>query len=140
MFQGDTAGDTAGCIFSQNLLVPDATAAEIAAAAGGAVTPTAPAPVAPAAPTASVTTCSGAPVVAPPAAPSASATPPAAGALDLGTCPEAGIIFGVGFDGRKEASFEPANQVQITHGSAQSKTPLISWMLTEGGAGRGSFY
>lgn len=31
----DTADDQEGCIFSQNLLVPDATAAEIAAAAGG---------------------------------------------------------------------------------------------------------
>jgi len=40
----DTADDTLGCIFSQNLLVDDATAAEITAAVGGAAAPaTAPA-------------------------------------------------------------------------------------------------
>ena len=40
----DTQNDSVGCIFSQNLLVEDATAAEVSAAAGGAAAPAAPAP------------------------------------------------------------------------------------------------
>jgi hypothetical protein len=45
----DTADDTLGCIFSQNLLVDDATAAEITAAVGGAAAPAAAPATAPAA-------------------------------------------------------------------------------------------
>ena len=44
----------------------------------------------------------------------------AAGALDLGSCKNAALAFGVGFDGRKEASFEPDDQATFKHGSAQS--------------------
>lgn len=40
--------------------------------------------------------------------------------LDFGSCPNAGIVFGPGFDGRKEDSFQPADTTQFTHGSAQS--------------------
>jgi hypothetical protein len=48
-FTCDDANDPTGCIFTQNLLVEDATAAEISAAAGGAAA-AAPASVAAAAP------------------------------------------------------------------------------------------
>ena len=48
----------------------------------------------------------------------------AAGSLDLGSCPNAAIAFGVGFEGRKEASFEPDDQTTFKHGSAQSIQPV----------------
>jgi hypothetical protein len=43
--------------------------------------------------------------------------------LDFGSCPNAGIVFGPGFDGRKENSFQPADKTQFTQGSALSKLP-----------------
>ncbi|CAI4211919.1 unnamed protein product [Parascedosporium putredinis] len=39
--------------------------------------------------------------------------------LDLGSCTDPTIQFGVGFDGRKEASFAPSNNADFNHGSAQ---------------------
>jgi hypothetical protein len=63
----DTADDTLGCIFSQNLLVDDATAAEITAAVGGAAAPAAAPATAPAA-SAAVEIASTASTDAPPAA------------------------------------------------------------------------
>jgi hypothetical protein len=42
--------------------------------------------------------------------------------LDFGSCPNAGIVFGPGFDGRKEDSFQPADKTQFQHGSAQSES------------------
>ena len=144
---GDTADDTAGCIFSQNLIVDDATADEIASAAGGASSG-ASASGSTAAPAASNSTGDAAACAADPAAsadPSASADPaasastaPAAaasgnstastGAVDLGSCTDPAIAFGVGFDGRKEASFQPDDTTTFTHGSAlstSSRFPLL---------------
>lgn len=42
----------------------------------------------------------------------------AKGQLDLGSCTNPAIVFGPGFDGRKEDSFQPADKNQFTHGSA----------------------
>jgi hypothetical protein len=53
------------------------------------------------------------------AAAGGAAAPPAG--LDFGSCPNAGIVFGPGFDGRKESSFQPADKTQFTQGSALSK-------------------
>lgn len=39
--------------------------------------------------------------------------------LDFGSCTDPTIQFGVGFDGRKEASFAPSNNADFNHGSAQ---------------------
>jgi hypothetical protein len=63
----DTADDTLGCIFSQNLLVDDATAAEITAAVGGAAAPAA-APAASAAVEIASTASTDAPIATAPAA------------------------------------------------------------------------
>ncbi|KAI9812238.1 MAG: hypothetical protein M1832_000470 [Thelocarpon impressellum] len=71
----DDAGDTVGCIFTQNLLVEDATAGEVAAAAGGAA-PAAAVPVAPAVTAAPAVTS--APVAASTATAAAPATTSAA--------------------------------------------------------------
>lgn len=140
---GDDANDPVGCIFTQNLLVPDVTADEIAAAVGsgsagtgtgtGASTTTTTAAAAPpassttaaAAPPASSTTAAAAEeaptecAAPPPAEISAAAAAPAASStLDFGSCTNPGIVFGAGFDGRKENSFEPADKTEFTHGSA----------------------
>lgn len=40
--------------------------------------------------------------------------------LSLGKCSIPQIEFGVGFDGRKESSFEPVDKVSFNHGSAQN--------------------
>ena len=41
--------------------------------------------------------------------------------LDLGKCTDPGIVFGAGFDGRTENSFEPRDKTEFNHGSALSK-------------------
>jgi hypothetical protein len=41
-----------------------------------------------------------------------------AAGIDLGSCSNPGIVFGAGFDGRKEDSFEPADKAEFSHGSA----------------------
>jgi hypothetical protein len=38
--------------------------------------------------------------------------------LDFGSCTNPAIVFGPGFDGRKENSFQPADKTEFTHGSA----------------------
>ncbi|KKY15651.1 hypothetical protein UCRPC4_g06216 [Phaeomoniella chlamydospora] len=38
--------------------------------------------------------------------------------LDFGKCTDPGIVFGAGFDGRKEDSFEPRDKTEFNHGSA----------------------
>ncbi|KAF7507508.1 hypothetical protein GJ744_010439 [Endocarpon pusillum] len=48
--------------------------------------------------------------------------------LDFGFCPNAGIVFGPGFDGRKEDSFQPADTTQFTHGSAQNIDIITDFM------------
>ncbi|KAF2495537.1 hypothetical protein BU16DRAFT_461264 [Lophium mytilinum] len=120
----DTADDTAGCIFSQNLLVEDATADEITAAVAGIAAGGA----APAAAGNSTTACPATtatnqttPATTASAVPAASSTPAATAGtsnLDLGSCSNPTIVFGPGFDGRKEDSFEPADTATFTHGSA----------------------
>lgn len=86
----DTQNDPEGCIFSQNLLVEDATPAEIDAAVGGAATPAPASPVPTATQAASacpapvtVTVTAGSaeatPAPAAPAAPAASTVAPASG-------------------------------------------------------------
>ena len=128
---GDTTNDPIGCIFTQNLLVPDVTTDEINAAiagtagtgstngsaAGSASSSSPAAAAAPAAGSANSSTCAAA---SSGAAVTSNTTSVAAGSLDFGSCPDAGIVFGPGFDGRNQDSFEPANTTQFTHGSALS--------------------
>lgn len=133
----DDANDAVGCIFSQNLIVDDATAEEIDAAVGGVaasavatatdnaaatVTDNSVASVTDAACTVAATsnaavavseTVNAAPVASATAAPVASTS-----SLDLGSCTDPTIVFGAGFDGRKEDSFEPSDTTTFTHGSA----------------------
>lgn len=130
----DTTNDPVGCIFTLNLLVDDATAAEIEAAVGGtAVGGDSSATVAPAATSTSAqaetaaacaepvtVTVAGTSVAASStaaASPTAAITSPAS-ALDFGTCTDPAIVFGFGFDGRNTDSFEPANKASFNHGSA----------------------
>jgi hypothetical protein len=106
----DVADDAVGCIFTQNLLVEDATAAEIdAAVAGGAAAGGA---------------AAGGAAATKAAPPAATVAPPAAGGAtsigNFGSCSVPKIEFGVGFDGRKESSFRPADLVSYNHGSAQA--------------------
>ncbi len=42
----------------------------------------------------------------------------ATGSLDFGSCTNPTIEFGLGFDGRKDNSFEPVNKTDFNHGSA----------------------
>jgi hypothetical protein len=172
---GDDANDPVGCIFTQNLLVPDVTADEIAAAVGsgsagtgtgtGASTTTTTAAAAPpassttaaAAPPASSTTaaaaeeapteCAAPPpaetsaaaaapaassaLAAPPATTSATATPTSTS--DFGTCANANpdIVFGLGFDGRTDPSFEPADLKTFNHGSALGIGVITSFICQQ---------
>ena len=59
-------------------------------------------------------------VVEPTPAATNATPPPASGntALDFGSCPDPTIVFALGFDGRREASFEPSDTTAFTHGSA----------------------
>lgn len=104
--------DTEGCIFTQDLLIEDASADEINAAIAGIAAATSAA--------AANSTASACPASAV-SNDTAAATPAAAvGAsnLDLGSCSDSTIVFDAGFDGRKEDSFEPADTATSTHGSA----------------------
>ena len=40
--------------------------------------------------------------------------------LNFGKCTDPGIVFGAGFDGRTEDSFEPRDKTEFNHGSALS--------------------
>jgi hypothetical protein len=51
---------------------------------------------------------------------SAASSSASSGAADFGSCSTPEIEFGVGFDGRKETSFEPADKASFNHGSAQN--------------------
>lgn len=135
VFIGDDQNDPNGCIFTQNLLVPDVTADEInAALASAGVSASAAAVATPsvaasssavavvatpsATATASADTCSGSTAVASDSG--ASAKVASTSSLDLGSCSGSSpfIDFGPGFDGRKENSFEPADKATFNHGSA----------------------
>ncbi|KEF59142.1 uncharacterized protein A1O9_03986 [Exophiala aquamarina CBS 119918] len=138
----DDLDDTQGCIFTQNLIVEDATEDEVKAfvasrTAGGA---TPPAATGGAAATECPVTTTGAAepakttlaTVTKPAdtkATSSAAPPPATttappspgNKLDIGTCSNAKVIFAANLDGRKEAmAFEPANKTDFPHGSAEN--------------------
>jgi hypothetical protein len=163
---GDDANDPVGCIFTQNLLVPDVTADEIAAAVGsgsagtgtgtGASTTTTTAAAAPPAssttaaaaeeaptecaappPAETSTTTVAAPATssfaaaAPPATTSATATPTSTS--DFGTCANANpdIVFGLGFDGRTDPSFEPADLKTFNHGSALGIGVITSFICQQ---------
>ena len=54
------------------------------------------------------------------AAAAASSTASASDIGDFGSCSVPQIEFGVGFDNRKETSFEPVDQTSYNHGSAQA--------------------
>jgi hypothetical protein len=147
----DVADDPIGCIFTQNLLVEDASEDEVNAAVAASATgddaaaaecpadPEASAAVADTSSTAeavsttvAATATKTAEAVATSttaAAATATATETAAadsGAeavaessnLDLGSCDNPTIIFADNLDGRKEASFAPADESTFTHGSA----------------------
>ncbi|CAK5284228.1 unnamed protein product [Mycena citricolor] len=143
----DDANDANGCIFTQNLLVEDATAAEISAAVAGVAAATGAAAAAATSAAAAATTVAAAagatdtcppqstvtvtvqPTAAAAAATDATAASTAALAVSTGTsgsfgnfgsCPLPLIKFGVGFDNRKETSFEPQDQTAYAHGSAQA--------------------
>ncbi|KDQ62386.1 hypothetical protein JAAARDRAFT_30290 [Jaapia argillacea MUCL 33604] len=138
----DDANDTVGCIFTQNLLVPDATAAEISAAVGGvsapsvAVQSSSATATAPAVAIALTTAAASATATCPPpvtvtvTAGSTTSTATANVAVasvtsssslgSFGKCTVPQIEFGVGFDGRKETSFQPVDKTSYNHGSAQN--------------------
>lgn len=127
----DDDDDPEGCIFTQNLLVEDATEDEITAAvaasastvtectASGSDTSSAVASGTTA--TASTSTSAAASGTV---STTAAATATSAAAvqqssdLDLGSCADPTIIFADGLDGRKEKSFEPNDTQTFTHGSA----------------------
>ncbi|KAI0690166.1 hypothetical protein BC835DRAFT_198827 [Cytidiella melzeri] len=62
------------------------------------------------------------------AATSAAATSSSAGIGNFGKCSVPKINFGVGFDNRKETSFEPADQVSYVHGSADNGDIITQFM------------
>lgn len=116
---GDDPNDAEGCIFTQNLLVPDVTADEINAAvasAGIAVSATATTTVTAAA----TTTASACTASNPTTSSTAAANTTTTSTINLGTCSGSSpfIIFGPGFDGRNQDSFEPADETTFNHGSA----------------------
>jgi hypothetical protein len=129
----DDANDAAGCIVSQNLLVPDATEDEINAAVGGASSSSSSGA---AAASASDAACASAATVtvtagsdATQAASSTSEAASAATAVavatsssigDFGKCSVPQIEFATGFDNRKETSFQPVDKTSFNHGSAQA--------------------
>ncbi|KAJ7147489.1 hypothetical protein C8R43DRAFT_531827 [Mycena crocata] len=139
----DDIDEDVGCIVSQNLLVEDATAAEIDAAVAGVAASTK------AAADASSTAASDTNATCPPqqtvtvtvgaaattaadaattAADAASTTSEAASAGtqtassigDFGKCTIPQIEFATGFDNRKETSFQPVDKTSFNHGSAQA--------------------
>ncbi|KAF2835127.1 hypothetical protein M501DRAFT_942727 [Patellaria atrata CBS 101060] len=126
--------DAAGCIFSQNLLVPDATPEEIDAAvadidvgagAGNAADQVleCPAPEVDAGADANADNAQEEDAAADNAADDA-----ATGGIDFGNCDSPAIIFAAGLDGRKENSFAPANQDSYTHGSALNIGVITSFI------------
>ncbi|GME27314.1 hypothetical protein GTA08_BOTSDO10749 [Neofusicoccum parvum] len=119
----DDANDAVGCIFSQNLLVEDASADEINAAVAD-VTASGAAAAGSSTAAAAADQCADA-AAADASAGAANVNATAANAagssnLDLGTATNPTVVFGAGFDGRKEDSFEPADKTEFTHGSAQN--------------------
>jgi hypothetical protein len=114
----------------QNLLVEDASAGEINATVAG---------IAAATPAAAANSTASACLTSVVSNDTAAATPVAAvGAsnLDLGSCSDSTIVFGAGFDGRKEDSFEPADTATFTHGSALNIKAITGLIISRLQAGR----
>lgn len=84
----------------------------------GAVTVTVTAAADAATSTADVTTTTADATTTAAAAVDTAAAVAASGSVDLGSCTNPTIQFGLGFDGRKEDSFEPVDQTEFNHGSA----------------------
>jgi hypothetical protein len=86
-----------------------------ASTAAAAATPTAATPA-----TKSTATAASNAGAAATAAASTTSSTPATSSLDLGSCAGSSpfIVFGAGFDGRNEDSFEPADESEFNHGSA----------------------
>ncbi|KIX95548.1 uncharacterized protein Z520_08668 [Fonsecaea multimorphosa CBS 102226] len=142
----DDQNDPVGCIFTQNLLVEDATEDEVNAAvaasattSGGAAaatdtssvtattTESAVATECTVPPAAAETTVSASTTVAAVAATTTSSAAAATSTittgssdLDFGSCPDPTIIFANGLDGRTEPAFEPHDETNLPHGSAQN--------------------
>ncbi|KAJ6619449.1 hypothetical protein B0H10DRAFT_2433352 [Mycena sp. CBHHK59/15] len=127
---GDTTGkgnscDTSDCIFTENLLVEDATAAEISAAVAGQSSGSA---VATTAASEAVSTCPPPTTVTVTAGAAATTAANVAVAVtqttssigNFGKCSIPQIEFATGFDNRKETSFQPVDKVSYNHGSAQA--------------------
>lgn len=58
----------------------------------------------------------------------------ASGAFDTGSCGSAAIKFAVGLDGRKDASFAPVNGDDFNHGSAQKPGIITSFICQQLGS------
>ncbi|KIW67359.1 hypothetical protein PV04_06620 [Phialophora macrospora] len=142
----DVADDPIGCIFTQNLLVEDASEDEVNAAVAASATgedaaaaectadsdPSAAAAATSSAEDVSTTVAATATKTAETVATSASAAAATETAaadsgteavaessdLDLGSCDNPTIIFADNLDGRNEPSFAPADESTFTHGSA----------------------
>ncbi|KAJ9292783.1 hypothetical protein DTO271G3_8482 [Paecilomyces variotii] len=110
----DDQNDAEGCIFTQDLLVPDVTADEINAAVSSASA----APATPTTPTTAAVNTAASTATENVAA----AVPTGTVSGDLGSCAGGSplIAFGPGFDGRTEDSFEPADEATFNHGSADN--------------------
>ncbi|KAF7368318.1 hypothetical protein MVEN_00153100 [Mycena venus] len=130
----DDANDAVGCIVSQNLLVPDATADEINSAVAGVSAATTAAassntecisfpsssPVNSNYPSTSVSDASSTEAAAADSAVTPAATAASSSIGNFGKCTVPQIEFGVGFDNRKETSFQPVDKTSFNHGSAQA--------------------
>ncbi|KAJ6451891.1 hypothetical protein C8R45DRAFT_1041413 [Mycena sanguinolenta] len=124
----DVATDPVGCIFTQNLLVADATADEINAAVAGTAAAS-PAAATDAADTSSAATATAdAAAAAAPAAASAVTVAPSSSIGNFGSCSIPQIEFATGFDGRKETSFQPVDKVSFNHGSAQASSIITQFI------------
>jgi hypothetical protein len=151
----DTENDPeGGCIFSQNLLIDDATAAEISSAVSGVAvgsgasgSATSSSPSAAISSSTSVSTdasdCSvifatvtsdsssaiatnSAPVST--ASASSSSSTVSTSALDFGSCGDPTILFEDGLDGRQQAAFIAADQTSFNHGSALNIGVIASFI------------
>ncbi|KAF2147192.1 uncharacterized protein K452DRAFT_314404 [Aplosporella prunicola CBS 121167] len=121
----DDANDAEGCIFTQGLLVEDATPDEIKAAVAG-TTGTSTSGNSAASNGTSVAAAGATPSAASVATGSTSTSnsnsnsnsKASSSKLDIGSATNPTIEFGPGFDNRKEDSFQPADKDEFTHGSA----------------------
>ncbi|KAG8901960.1 hypothetical protein FRB99_004994, partial [Tulasnella sp. 403] len=52
-------------------------------------------------------------------------------ALDFGSCTNPAIEFGLGFDGRKEDSFQPADKTEFNHGSALNIKVIADFLCSQ---------